>query len=499
MKKALLKILFLLAGSCIWTACSDDTPDQTPETTTISNEIYYANKLGKDILSTYYYWNKNINDDLEAWNIETNEDPIETVDKIRYHEGDKYIDKWTMMTDDMDSFTSSVGGVSTTFGWNLTVYLVSDDNQCIGVINYVSAGSPAEKAGLKRGDILLWINGQNITTDNYQELYYASSLTVALAEIDWESNSIIASGKEVELTATTLYENPILCDTVYEFNGKKVGYLAYASFDLIAIPELVEIGKKFKSENISELILDLRYNGGGYVITENVLASMFAPQADVEAKKIFEKETYNDYLTEIYRQEGISLETRFTTEYNYDDINLHISTKDANIGLKKIYGIISSGTASASEALLSGLMPYMDIELIGTASHGKYCTGLMLSGEDTYQRCPEEIKNWGVYIMVSIYQNANGETPCMPDGLQPDVTVEDNPMLPYQLGDVNEPLLQAALLRAGRKYENLSTRSHSQLPLYPSLPMPQKATFGKRILLPPAAIKHSDTIMPDIQ
>ena len=81
--------------------------------------------------------------------------------------------------------------------------------------------------------------------------------------------------------------------------------------------------------------------------------------------------------------------------------------------------------------------------------------------------------------MVSIYQNANGETPCMPDGLQPDVTVEDNPMLPYQLGDVNEPLLQAALLRAGRKYENLSTRSHSQLPLYPSLPMPQKATFGK--------------------
>lgn len=151
MKKALLKILFLLAGSCIWTACSDDTPDQTPETTTISNEIYYANKLGKDILSTYYYWNKNINDDLEAWNIETNEDPIETIDKIRYHEGDKYIDKWTMMTDDMDAFTSSVGGVSTTFGWNLTVYLVSDDNQCIGVINYVSAGSPAEKAGLKRG------------------------------------------------------------------------------------------------------------------------------------------------------------------------------------------------------------------------------------------------------------------------------------------------------------------------------------------------------------
>lgn len=88
-----------------------------------------------------------------------------------------------------------------------------------------------------------------------------------------------------------MYENPIICDSVYEFNGKKVGYLAYTGFDLKSINPLIEIGKKFKAEGIEELVLDLRYNGGGYVITENVLASMFAPQEAVSSKKVFEKKS----------------------------------------------------------------------------------------------------------------------------------------------------------------------------------------------------------------
>lgn len=180
-----LKTLLLFIGSCLWVSCTDEEQSNDNPQETISNEIYYANMLGKDIMSELYYWNQEIAGDLMQWNITTTEDPIGTVDRIRYHEGDKYIDKWTMMTNDMDSFTSSVGGVSTTFGWNLTVYLISEtSNECIGVVNYVSAGSPAEKAGLKRGDVLWSINGKSITTDNYLDLYYASSLTASLAYID---------------------------------------------------------------------------------------------------------------------------------------------------------------------------------------------------------------------------------------------------------------------------------------------------------------------------
>ncbi len=495
MNKKLLGMLLLLTGSCIGISCTDEEQpnpnkgEDNPQETT-SKEIYYANMLGKDIMSELYYWNEDIAADLAQWNIETNEDPIGTVDRIRYHKGDKYIDKWTMMTDDMNSFTSSVEGVSTTYGWNLAVYRFSNSDDCFAVINYVSPDSPAEKAGLKRGDILLTLGDEDITVDNYLDLYYSTTLTSTLGAYDAATNTISFSEQQVTLHAINMYENPILCDTVYEFNGKKVGYLAYTSFDLNSIPKLVEIGKKFKSEGIKELVLDLRYNGGGYVITESVLASMFAPKANVDAGDIFEKEQYNAYLTEAYQQAGVSLETPFTTEFNYDDIGLHISTKDANIGLERIYGLISPNTASASEALLSGLMPYMDIRLIGQASHGKYCTGLMMSGEDSYENCPEEIKNWGVYVMVSIYQNALGETPCMPDGLQPDTEAIDDPMQPYQLGDVDEAMLRAALTEAGRHYETSDAGSRSLSPASRSrLEVPQKPIFGKRILLPPASLK----------
>ena len=111
MKKTLLGMLLLLTGSCLWVSCSDENEPAPQET--LSTETIYANMLGKDIMSQLYYWNEDIAADLVQWDIETNGDPIGTVDRIRYHEGDKYIDKWTMMTDDMNSFTNSVEGVST--------------------------------------------------------------------------------------------------------------------------------------------------------------------------------------------------------------------------------------------------------------------------------------------------------------------------------------------------------------------------------------------------
>lgn len=485
-----MKLTFLNKGSilllafCSLTGCAE-TEKEDELSGSISEEIRYANQFGKDIMSTYYLWNTEISDDLDAWNIKTNEDPIGTVDRIRYHDGEQYIDKWTMLTDDMESFTSSMEGVSTTFGWNLTVYrLAANSNQCIGVVNFVYDNTPASRMNLKRGDIIIGLNGGSLTTENYLDLYYSPSLTVSLGKLDVESYQLVDLGKKVSLTAETLYEDPVLCDSIYEFNGKKVGYLAYSSFDLKSIDKLIEIAKHFKQEQVGELILDLRYNSGGYVITENVLASMFAPQEDVSQKKVFEKEVYNDLLT----QAGWGEETPFTTEFYYPEVGVNANTQDANIGLTKIYGLIGSGSASASEALLGGLMPYMEVELIGGQSHGKYCTGYLLSPEDVYEDSPQDIKNWGIYVMVSIYQNAAGKTPCMPDGLIPDVEVADNAMLPYQLGDVDEPLLRAALTAAGRTYDDEGTLSTRSLDAR-FIPMRgvQKPVFGKRILLAPSA------------
>lgn len=342
-QKLLSPIMGLAIAACFTLSCSeeniknnDDNGQSTPSGVTLETQL--ANSFAKEVLEYYYYWNEEIANDLKKLDPETNSDPISTVNEIRYHQGDKEIDKWTMLTNNMDEFTSSVGGVSTTYGYTPMVFRYSNsDNECFAAICFVYENSPAAKAGLKRGDLIYAINGNTLTTDNFTDLYYTSSIELSLAKLD--GNTVVPTGKKVKMNAVEMYENPIICDSIYEFNGKKVGYLAYTSFDLNSIPQLIEISKKFKAEGIKELILDLRYNGGGYVITESAMASMYAPQAAVTNKEIFEKEDYNDFMTELIEKEGGSTVTRFSTEYNFSNNgqNVSLSTKDANIGLEKIY------------------------------------------------------------------------------------------------------------------------------------------------------------------
>lgn len=478
LKQTLPCVIFLVF---VLTGCTKEKVNNQETDSKITEETRYANRFAKESLETYYYWNSEISKDINRLDPEKNSDPIATVEEIRYHDGTNEIDKWTMLTNNMDEFTNSVQGISTTYGYNPTVYyLTKDSKDLIAAVAYVSKDSPAEKAGLKRGDIIYKINGAALTTENYMDLFYSSQINLSLAKI---INGELTPTKDLSLTAVEMYENPILCDSVYNLNGKKVGYLAYSSFDLTSIPELINICKGFKNKGVKELILDLRYNGGGYVITENVLASMFAPQTNVTNKDIFEKEDYNEFFTEYYKQEGISTITKFETEYNYKELDLNVSTQDANIGLEKIYGIITGNSASASEALLSGLMPYMDIELIGKQSHGKYCTGWMLAAKDAYKTVPQAIKNWGIYVMVSIYKNAKDETPCMPNGLTPDIEAEDNPLEQYQLGDENEAMLKIALQKAGKVYpESRSIGIYT--PNLKTIDTPKKTVFGRRIIIP---------------
>lgn len=487
-----LTLSCLIISGYVITGCTKEegNSDNSGDKSKITEETRYANRFAREALEIYYYWNEEISKDLNQLDPEKNSDPIATVEKIRYHDGTNEIDKWTMLTDNMDEFTSSVEGVTTTYGYTPIVYRLSkESNEVIAAVAFVSENSPAEKAGIKRGDLIYKIDGKTLTTENYLDLFYSSQIKLSMAKLD---GNTITPTTELSLEAVKMYENPILCDSVYNLDGKKVGYLAYSSFDLKSIPELINICKEFKNEGIKELILDLRYNGGGYVITENVLASMFAPQVNVTNKDVFEKEDYNEFFTKYYEQEGISTITKFETEYNYNEIDLNVSTKDANIGLEKIYGIITANSASASEALLSGLMPYMDIELIGEQSHGKYCTGWMLAAEDAYDKVPQVIKDWGIYVMVSIYKNANDETPCMPNGLTPNVEAEDNPLETYQLGDENEAMLRIALEKAGKIYPASRSQETYTADLK-AIETPKKANFGRRIIIP------SQSRMPGIE
>ena len=273
---AVLVVAVLGLSGCVGT--NADKKGNAP-----SSEISKADQYAIDVLGTYYLWNEEIEKDLRRLDPDTCRMPMEVVESIRYREGGKEVDRWTILTDDLESFQNSVQGLGLTYGYDLQAGRISNKpGEYFLVVSYVSNGGPAQKAGLKRGDIIITLDGKAITENNIYDAFNSRSIALGVTCLD-EGNNISGDVRAVSLKAVDMYEDPILVAKTFDVAGKKVGYLAYTGFDIKSSQTLPDVFKEFKSMNIDELIIDLRYNGGGYAFTENVLASMFAPQANVLA------------------------------------------------------------------------------------------------------------------------------------------------------------------------------------------------------------------------
>ena len=329
-------------------------------------------------------------------------------------------------------------------------YVDKTHTRVCAVVTFTYGGSPAAEAGLVRGDVIMKIDGWEMTPDNYKELvreglYGGGTVRLGLSD-----------GRTVTLTAVDMYENPVQTVRILELSdGRKVAYLHYTSFTLDSCEDLVSVFREFVDAGIDELVLDLRYNGGGYVITENVLASMLAPVEVVDAESVFSQEIYNPQLAKEMSGEP----TRFKTGFLYrvgGELQI-VATSGANPDLRRLYVLTTSSSASASESLVCGLKPYMDVILVGAQTSGKYCAGYLMDAQRWYDEVKDSLEegeydkaipyvdNWGMYVMYSRYADCNGVTLSMPDGLAPDVEVDDNPLDGHALGDPSETMLSAAL------------------------------------------------------
>lgn len=485
---------FLTIASISITACdkTGTKPDDIePEITEPENNYLYVNSFAYSTMKTYYLWEAEISQAFASWN--DNDEPKAKVKEARYKDSEgNDIDKWTTLTDDYSSFASSVNGVTTTYGLDYTLYYTDNTHKSVCmVVNYTAENSPARKAGLKRGDVIMKVGGNELGINEYVKILtngFHNAANCILTLLD---------GSTVTMTAVEMYEDPVLLYKTFSFNNKKVGYLVYNSFTLASWERLIEACKYFKKEGVTELILDLRYNSGGYVTTEYTLASMLAPKSAVESKAVFEKEVYNAALQNALGDTDVLFKDSFS--YTQNNQTVTYSTADANIGLSKIYVLYTSSSASASESLIVGLRPYMDIEIIGSQSSGKYCSGIIYpasSWVEDYKDyfssngmsatvAEKQTENWGIYVMISRYADVNGETPCMPDGFVPDIEADDYPLEGLELGDENETMLKTALKRAGKTdFAEVATRAQRSARLTPREPLGGTAANGYRIFLP---------------
>ncbi|MDE6348696.1 MAG: peptidase S41 [Bacteroides sp.] len=311
-------------------------------------------------------------------------------------------------------------------------------------IQGVHPDSPASEAGLKRGAMISLVNGKKITDSNINEYYYNmqvpdAAISYTLTE-DVIEEGMITSQKEYSLTAKAMYVNPVIFNQISEeYEGHRIGYLVYSGFEAGFDKELFDVFKEFKEKKVTDLILDLRYNGGGHVISANLIASCIAGSSCSD--KVFAQYRYN---TERMKAYGNSRpEEKFSySRYN----NLGTSLAAGDLSLKHLYCLVGNGTASASELVINSLRGIgIEVTLIGETTTGKNVGMEVMEIEinkDTYHVAPITFQSYNAQGFGD-YEN----------GFTPDVAMkETNPYneqgifyILKEYGTSKEPLYAKAI------------------------------------------------------
>ena len=385
-----------------------------------------ANKFVYDYTTEAYLWSKDIPSNMT---FASAGNPVDLFEMMR----NKELDKWSYVTDNSGEAMDSFQGVSTTFGYSLAFGRFSNaPDTYFAVVQYVYPNSPAQEAGLKRGDFLLSLNGAKLNASNYKELYYGSTINVGVGFVNG-AGAVESSGNAVTMTSVKMYEDPVVDYRVIEADGKKIGYLFYSDFYSESHSKLVEVFRGFQSDGVTELILDLRYNLGGDAKTPSYLASLFAPADVVKNKSVFLTQTWNDLYMAYFKSTGQDMNTYFNPDI------------PVNLNLSRVYVLTTGSTASASEAVISGLMPYMDVVKVGQTSYGKYCGAALITPTDSNGNADREIGNWLLSLVIYKFVNTQGFTE-FKDGIAPDYQAYDDGLtVGIPLGDPADPMIAKAL------------------------------------------------------
>lgn len=341
-------MLVVLFSSCRKEESLVNNLEPTPPTTPVDNTSA-ADKV-KD--STLFYTK-----DLYLWadkipttfNARSYADPSAIMTAIRQYAIEpgfsSSVDRWSFAVD-QQQWTNVSNGVSQDFGLNV-FFMKEGDLR----VRAVEKSSPAGLAGIRRGWRITKINGSdNMATSNanfiVENVYQSSNTAFTFQKPD-------GSSVNVTLNAASYQDNPVVLDSIYNVNGKKVGYFVFGSFlgDTTAMAsQFSRIFNRFSAEGVQDLVVDLRYNGGGYVSVAENLANYLAPASangDVMMVQKFNAKYSSYNSTDRFRKKG-------------------------SLNLSRIFFIVSNGTASASELLINSLKPYMQVMLVGPGkTHGK--------------------------------------------------------------------------------------------------------------------------------
>jgi len=392
----------MLAVSFSCSKSGEDIPD--PDTT---DPLKVEKAYVKSIMNDYYFWYSEVPQNLVA----------ASYDDVESYFYDFLVDEdhWSWMMTGKE-YLEMQTGVYETYGFNLKQAIEIYDDYGVRV-SYVYPGSPMAEQGVTRGFELTHLNGTAVETiDNktFNEVLSNSANSFTFLNLEGQSVTFTTSAREIQ--TVSVLKNEVITPAMYPGLPHNVGYMVYMSFTESMQDELDAAFSALAG--VGDLVLDLRYNGGGDMAVLEYMAGYLAPAS--ANNRVLYKTVHND-------------------RYRSWNASHSISRNAQALNLSRLFVLTSDGTASASEVIINGMNPLFPggVFCIGDTTYGKPNGMYVLPYPKNNYKNPDY-----VYLPICFFnENENGEGNYT-NGLIPDSNRGDD--LFHNFG-VEEDNLKAAL------------------------------------------------------
>lgn len=342
MKNLCSRYIVLLAIIAVsFSSCKKEKTE--PESPFSSERL--AMKFVQDVMKEYYYWNK-----TAPYPNYMNYTDIYKFFKESLVESDR----WSWMTDG-ETYMAEETGVYTSYGASLGQAIEYYKDYTV-YIRYVYKDSPFDKAGITRGWAIEKINGVAVrtlvTNGTFNTEFNKDGNTFTFKDTNGNEREIKINKSTIQ--ATSVLISKVFDKTDYSWLDQPVGYINYLTFNQNMTDEVKAAVAKVKQSGAKHLILDLRYNGGGSLKASALLASLIANKG-CDGKVLVQTKHNSKYSLWDQKKESTYKIERTSESLDLDDI----------------YVISWKGTASASEIIINGLKPLMNVIQVGQTTYGK--------------------------------------------------------------------------------------------------------------------------------
>jgi len=429
-----MRKLFVVLTLAVVSACSSGSGDGSGGVPVSSCSVDGQKQFIVDAMRQWYLWNDSLPAQVDLSQYATPEDVLEFLKTFSPPGSDgQPVDRsFSFITTAAADTARFSQGEFEGFGF-VFEFVAADDVRLAKVFS----GSPADAGGLERGQQILSLNGRTIAEIQAAEGIYA---VLDTSPVDFEMRRLDASEFMSTIAQATVTIDPVPQWRIIDAGGgRNVGYIELASFILPAEPAMDTVFQSFNAAGVNDVVIDLRYNGGGLVSTSNLLGDYFG--GDVAENLTFSK-------------------TFFNADRAADNNTVEFFARLANsVSLSSLVAITTDGTASASELVINGMEPHVNVALVGSDTFGKPV------GQVGLEFCGNLLRAVAFETV-----NANDEGGYF-DGLPVDCAASDDLSIP--VGADNDPNLVTSLTY-------LDTGSCPVV----SMPKAEAASFGPTKALP---------------